>query len=153
MTSILLVALALLTLLVAGLVAFTAWTARRIETALPPRGRFLEVDGARLHYLDKGQGPPIVMIHGLGGQMGHFTYALLDRLAREFRVVLIERPGSGHSTRPPGASATLRTQAGTIAKAIRALRLERPLVVGHSLGGAVAQRSPSTIPTASAASR
>jgi pimeloyl-ACP methyl ester carboxylesterase len=137
MTSIL-VALALLALLIAGLVAFTAWTARRIETALPPRGRFLEVDGARLHYLDKGQGPAVVMIHGLGGQMGHFTCALLDRLAGEFRVVLIDRPGSGHSTRPPGASAALRTQAGAIAKAIRALRLERPLVVGHSLGGAVA---------------
>lgn len=135
---IVLAAILLIVLLaVAGLVLFAASTARRVERALPPRGRFLDVDGTRLHYLEVGEGPTIVMIHGLGGQMAHFTYALLERLKPDFHLVLIERPGSGYSQRPPGMSARLRAQGDVIANAIRALKLEKPLVVGHSMGGAV----------------
>ena len=130
--------LGVLALCAAGLVLFTWRTARAVEKALPPQGLFLTIDGARLHYLDEGQGPAIVMIHGLGGQMAHFTYALADRLKDDFRVVLIDRPGSGYSERREGASARLRAQGDVIAKAIAALKLEKPLVVGHSLGGAIA---------------
>jgi pimeloyl-ACP methyl ester carboxylesterase len=53
-------------------------------------------------------------------------------------VILVDRPGSGYSTRPGGASAGLPAQADTLAAFIRALNLDRPLLVGHSLGGAVA---------------
>jgi len=133
-----LIALAALVILIfAGLVIFTAYTARRVEQALPPRGRFLDVNGARIHYLDKGAGPTLVLVHGLGGQMGNFTYALLDRLTSSFRVILIDRPGAGYSTRPPGQSARLSTQAEIVAQFIRLLGLDRPLLVGHSLGGAI----------------
>jgi pimeloyl-ACP methyl ester carboxylesterase len=121
----------------AGLAVFAAVTARKIETALPPQGRFIEVDGARLHYLDEGSGPAIVMIHGLGGQMRNFTYSLVAQLKDRFRVVVVERPGSGYSIRPPGASATLSAQAATLAAFFRKLELEKPLLVGHSLGGAI----------------
>jgi pimeloyl-ACP methyl ester carboxylesterase len=76
------------------------------------------------------------MIHGLGGNLLHFDYALAGRLDAEFRLVLVDRPGSGYSTRAR-ADATLTTQAAAIAKLIRALGLTRPLVVGHSLGGAL----------------
>jgi len=121
-----------------GLVIFTAVTARRVEQALPPRGQFIEVSGARIHYLDKGSGPPIVILHGLGGQMGNFTYALLERLTGEFRVILMDRPGSGYSRRAPGATGRLTEQASIVAEFIRKLDLGRPLLVGHSLGGAIA---------------
>jgi pimeloyl-ACP methyl ester carboxylesterase len=135
--ALLIAAVALVLLLAAGLVIFSAYTARRVELALPPRGRFLDVDGSRIHYLDTGSGPAIVLVHGLGGQMGNFTYALLERLVGEFRVILIDRPGSGYSTRAPGASARCRSQAATIAQFIRKLGIERPLLIGHSLGGAI----------------
>jgi pimeloyl-ACP methyl ester carboxylesterase len=120
------------------LVIFTAVTARRVENALPPRGRFIDIAGARIHYLDKGSGPTIVILHGLGGQMGNFTYALLERLTDEFRVILMDRPGSGYSNRPPGATGRLTEQAATVAEFIRKLGLKQPLLVGHSLGGAIA---------------
>jgi pimeloyl-ACP methyl ester carboxylesterase len=138
MMTLLLVVIALLAMSLGGLVIFTAITARRVEKALPPRGQFVEVAGARIHYLDKGAGPPIVILHGLGGQMGNFTYALLERLAGEFRVILMDRPGSGYSTRAPGATGRLTEQAAIVAGFIRKLGLERPLLVGHSLGGAIA---------------
>ena len=121
-----------------GLVIFTAVTARRVEQALPPRGQFIEVSGARIHYLDKGAGPPLVILHGLGGQIGNFTYALLEQLTDEFRVILMDRPGSGYSRRAPGATGRLTEQASIVTEFIRKLGLQRPLLVGHSLGGAIA---------------
>jgi pimeloyl-ACP methyl ester carboxylesterase len=69
--------------------------------------------------------------------LGNFTYALVGRLATEFRVIAVDRPGSGYSTRAAGADARLQAQGELLAKAIMALKLDRPLVVGHSLGGAI----------------
>jgi len=128
----------LLCLVLAGLALFSAWTARQVERAVPPLGRFIDVDGARIHYVDAGSGPPILCIHGLAGQLRNFTQALVERLAGHYRVVVLDRPGSGYSTRPPQASAAIGAQAETIAHFAAALGLERPLVVGHSLGGAIA---------------
>ena len=122
----------------AGLACFAWWTARRVERAVPPTGVFMDVDGNRVHYLDYGSGPAVVLIHGLGGQMRNFPPELAGPLARDFRVIVLDRPGSGHSTRPLSAPAGLRPQAATIAAMMHRLGLERPLIVGHSLGGALA---------------
>jgi pimeloyl-ACP methyl ester carboxylesterase len=130
--------LAVAALVVAGLVLFAAVITRSIEKAVPPLGQFTDVDGARIHYLDRGCGPTIVLIHGLTGQMRNFTHSLVDRLTDEFRVIAIDRPGSGYSRRAAGASAGLTAQGDLIARFMLAMRLERPLVVGHSLGGAIA---------------
>lgn len=121
-----------------ALVLFTSITARRVDAALPPLGRFVEVNGARIHYLDRGSGPTLLLIHGLGGSMRNFTHSVVDRLSGEFRIVVMDRPGSGESSRDPGACARLRSQAETVSAFIRALGLDRPVLVGHSLGGAVA---------------
>lgn len=120
------------------LVWFTALTARRVEAMLPPRGRFMEIDGQRIHYTDTGgPGPVIVLIHGLAGNMLNFNYATLEDLAADFRVIAVDRPGSGYSTRPDDASATLTAQAATLAELLRRLELGRVILVGHSLGGAL----------------
>ncbi|HYA04971.1 MAG TPA: alpha/beta hydrolase [Xanthobacteraceae bacterium] len=132
------VVLAALGLIVIGLVLFAARTARRAERAVPPLGRAVAVDGGRIQYLDHGSGPPLLLIHGLTGQMRHFTHSLFDLLERDYRVVIIDRPGNGYSTPPPPAGAAVAAQARTIAHFAEAIGLNRPLVVGHSLGGAVA---------------
>jgi pimeloyl-ACP methyl ester carboxylesterase len=138
MTAIIATILAL-AVLIGGLVWFSASTARKVQTTLPARGRFMEIDSERIHYVDTGGiGPAVIMIHGLGGNLLHFNYALASLLAAEFRLILVDRPGSGYSTRAARADATLTAQAAMIAKLIRALGLTRPLVVGHSLGGAIA---------------
>lgn len=121
-----------------GLTLFSRSIARKAESAVPVDGEFLEVDGNRLHFTEDGDGPAIVMIHGLGGQLRNFAQSLVDDLARDHKVIRIDRPGSGYSVRAPGASASIWQQAATIAGFIRARGLERPMVVGHSLGGAVA---------------
>lgn len=122
----------------AGLAAFSALSARHAQRRVPPEGRYLDVDGARLHYIDIGSGPTIVMVHGLTGQLRNFTYALTERLVSDFRLIVVDRPGSGYSTYNRVGGRGLDAQATILGHFIKALKLDRPLLVGHSLGGAVA---------------
>jgi pimeloyl-ACP methyl ester carboxylesterase len=132
------IVVAVVAVVAAGLFLFTAWTARQVEKRLPPRGNFIDVDGARIHYLDEGNGPPLLLVHGLAGQVHNFTHSLVGKLTDDFRVVILDRPGNGHSTRPSDASAAIGAQARLVSRFCQALGLKRPLVVAHSLGGAIA---------------
>ncbi|WP_136635254.1 alpha/beta fold hydrolase [Pseudooceanicola onchidii] len=128
---------ALYALMILGYVGYSWRQKRRSEKLVPPRGAFTTISTGRLHYLDCGTGPAILMIHGLGGNLGHFDCGLIDDLARDFRVVAIDRPGSGYSERPSDAPANVRAQARQVAEVIEKLEIDNPLVVGHSLGGAI----------------
>jgi len=121
-----------------GLALYSDRIAREAERLVPQDGRHLQVEGARLHYVDRGSGPAIVMIHGLSGQLRNFSYAMLAPLAADHRVILIDRPGSGYSTADDDAEPGIAGQAAIIGRVIETLGIERPLLVGHSLGGAVA---------------
>ena len=111
---------------------------RDAEHAVPPRGQFVTVDGCDIHYVERGEGRPIVMIHGLGGTLHHMRRPLMEEFGGGYRLIAPDRPGSGYSTRPRSFSGSLSEQARQIAGFIDALGLEKPLLVGHSLGGAVA---------------
>ena len=132
--------LLLIALIALGAFAGFTWlVARKVESAFPPPGRWIEVEGERLHYRDLGQGPPIVLVHGLAGESRNFDYLPLPELAQRWRLLLVDRPGSGHSPRRDDGKAPIAAQARIIAAFIRAMRFERPpLLVGHSLGGAIA---------------
>jgi pimeloyl-ACP methyl ester carboxylesterase len=130
--------LALVVLIGLGLAAFTWWTSHRVLAALPAQGRPIEAGGITFNVLEEGSGPPLLLIHGLAGQMRHYTYGMVKLLAPHFRVVAIDRPGSGHSRRPASITADLSTQAASIAALIDKLQLGPTVIVGHSLGGAIA---------------
>jgi pimeloyl-ACP methyl ester carboxylesterase len=123
----------------AGCAIANTVAARLAERRNPPRGRFVEVDGVSLHHVDRGEGPPVVLIPGNMATVEDFRISgLVDRLAARHRVVVIDRPGQGHSTRPPDRPWTPQAQAGLIARAFVPLGLNRPLVLGHSFGALVA---------------
>ncbi|MGY4398063.1 pimeloyl-ACP methyl ester carboxylesterase [Sphingomonas sp. UYAg733] len=136
MTIVIGIAAVMAALIVTGLV-YSMLRARQVERLVPPLGHFFEIDGKRLHYTDAGSGGAVVLIHGLAGNGRNFGYALTDLLAAHHRVVTVDRPGSGHSDGIAG-NFSLPTQARMIAGLIDHLALDKPLVVGHSLGGAVA---------------
>lgn len=125
------------------LALFIAWrfshmVAKKASAALPPRGRFTAVSGGRLHWVEKGEGKPVVMIHGLGGNHHNFTYAMTERLAAAgYRAIAIDRPGCGWSERDSDEQARIPEQARMIAELLAQEGIEKPLLVGHSLGGAV----------------
>lgn len=133
-------------LILGGLLAafwvLTLWKAARHERAArashPPLGQFVTVGGRRLHLLQEGTGPDIVLIHGASGNMRDFTHDLMGRLTPRFRVTVLDRPGLGHSDRLDRDGASIFEQADVIVAALDALGVVRPLVLGHSYGGAVA---------------
>ena len=113
--------------------------ARRTERRHPPRGSFIVVDGVRLHYSDRGQGSPVVLIHGNAVTGADWnTSGIADGLLRTHRVIIFDRPGFGYSERPRGRVWTASRQAELLHEAIRQLGVERPIVVGHSWGSIVA---------------
>jgi pimeloyl-ACP methyl ester carboxylesterase len=108
------------------------------ERQYPPIGRFLNVDGVRLHYIERGQGEPLVLIHGNGTMIQDFTVSgLVDRLAERYRVIVIDRPGYGYSARPRQLW-TPRAHAWLFQKALAQLGVEKTTVYGHSWGTLVA---------------
>lgn len=119
----------------AGAAIYNRQAARRATTDRPPEGRFAEVDGVRIHYLDVGTGSPVLLLHGNGATSEDFEISgLLERLARRHRVIVPDRPGYGHSERPRDRPWTPSAQADLVAGLLAALRVERPLVLGHSWG-------------------
>ena len=88
---------------VAAAVLYNLRQTKDAERRHPPIGRFLHVDGVRLHYIERGRGEPLVLIHGNGTMIQDFTVSgLVDRLAERYRVIVFDRPGYGYSSRPRG---------------------------------------------------
>lgn len=138
--------LLILIALTAGLAALVLWKARaneaRAEAEFPPEGQFVTVDGHRVHAVVMGPkdvtAPDLVLIHGASGNTRDMTHQLAPRLAREFRVIVFDRPGLGHTGRINRSGATITQQAELLQRAAARLGAERPIVLGHSYGGAVA---------------
>src|SRR5690606_13428524 len=119
--------------------AFVVYRARRAERENPPKGRFVEVGGVRLHYLERGQGQPLVLLHGNGSLIPEFEISgLIDRAARHYRVIAFDRPGFGYSERPRGRRWTPEAQAELLRQALVQLGIGQPIVLGHSWGCLVA---------------
>ena len=127
--------------LLAALAAVTLVGTWAIERANPPTGRFVEVEGGRLHVVELGaaDAPPVLLLHGASGNLADMRGALGERLAQRYRIILVDRPGHGWSDRPGGAADALPSaQARLIHQALTRLGVKRPIVVGHSWSGALA---------------
>jgi alpha/beta hydrolase fold len=75
--------------------------ANRAERDNPPAGRFLDVNGVRLHYVERGTGDAVVLLHGNGSMIQDFeSSGLIDLASKDHRVIVFDRPGFGHSERP-----------------------------------------------------
>ena len=115
---------------------------RRFEDCPPrgrvlPRERLIALKEVTLHVVDWAGGePPIVAIHGSAG-MAHTCGALAERLAPFHRVVAVDLRGHGFSDKPP-AGYDLSAHVRDLVELMRALRLRRPVLLGHSAGGTIA---------------
>jgi len=113
--------------------------AKKAERRNPPIGRFITVDGVRLHYVERGTGSPLVLLHGNGSMIQDFVSSgLVDLAAKTYRVIAFDRPGFGYSERPRSTVWTPAAQADLINAALMQMRVFQPLVLGHSWGTLVA---------------
>jgi pimeloyl-ACP methyl ester carboxylesterase len=111
----------------------------RAERANPPNGKFVDVDGLRLHYLEQGEGPVLVLLHGNMVMADDFRRSgLLGQLAESWRVIAFDRPGFGYSDRPRNVSWTPYAQAQLLHQALGQLGADEYMVLGHSWGTQVA---------------
>ncbi len=121
-------------LLALGLIGLTGDVV--IERRWPPVGSFIEVGGHRLHYVEAGQGPPVILVHGASANLRDMQASLLPALADTHTVLAFDRPGYGYSDRgrrwPSPAD-----QARLFVSAAEQLGHAQPLIVGHSWAGAV----------------
>jgi 3-oxoadipate enol-lactonase len=108
-------------------------------------GRIVDAAGIRMHYIERGQGDAIVLIHGLGGTSASWA-GVIPLLAANHRVIAVDLAGFGFSGSDPGLLLTQGRQAERVGALMDALGLGRATVVGHSLGGAVAQRLAASSP-------
>jgi pimeloyl-ACP methyl ester carboxylesterase len=130
----------------AAALAACAWfvqrQTRRAERAFPPTGRFVNVQGVRLHFTVHGRDDApqtLVMLHGNGSLGTELELSGLVRQASErYRVVVFDRPGYGHSERPVGLRFGPQEQADLFHAAWVRLGVDQPIVFGHSWGALVA---------------
>lgn len=135
-----------LALIVIAAIAFTVfWFARpadisfdEVRASVPHSefSRFAEIDGIRVHYQEKGMGPPLVLLHGFTSS----TYSwkeVFEPLSRNFRVIAVDLKGFGFSGKPDG-DYTRRGQAQLVDHFLSNLKIEKAWIVGSSMGGEVA---------------
>lgn len=125
-----------------GLAVFSEWLGAAAARRFPPEGRFIAVDGGRLHYREQAaQGETrgtVVLVHGASSDHAD-VYATLAPELSHYRVIAIDRPGHGWSDRLAGAAmADPGRQAKAIMQALDQMAPERFVLVAHSLAGALA---------------
>ncbi len=102
-------------------------------------GRFVELDGVRVHYIARGRGRPVVLLHGNGAMAEEFVISgLVDHLADRYRVIAVDRPGFGHTERPRHRAWTPTAQAELLHAVLERLKVDRPVIDAHSWGTLVA---------------
>ena len=116
---------------------YSRWEISRIEMQYPPIGEQVQLDGFQMHYIDKGSGPALVLIHGSTTTLRDFNTSIFEPLTRHCRVVAFDRPGHGYSTYPAQFWMDPEAQAVAIHDALQQLGIERAVWVGHSWAGAI----------------
>jgi pimeloyl-ACP methyl ester carboxylesterase len=115
-----------------------------LQRQYPAQGQSIEVDGATLNVVDIGPrdaiGPPIVMIHGASSNLEAMRVPLGNKLASAHRVILIDRPGHGWSTREWISASTPEIQGRMIDEALAKMGIGKAIFVVHSWAGALGAR-------------
>lgn len=127
----------LLILPLVGLNLYTRFATQRAEARYPPVGQFVSIanENVHLHYVGKGTGQPVVLVHGNAGTVHDYLMGVFDLVAKNHHAIAFDRPGHGYSERPSGDAGSPLEQARLLHLALGELGIERPILVGHSWGG------------------
>jgi pimeloyl-ACP methyl ester carboxylesterase len=120
---------------------FSASAAGRAEKQFPAIGNFVQLDGGSVHYIQAGQpmgtAPVIILLHGAGGNLRDWTFALIPKLQDRYTVFAFDRPGHGYTDVFDRKGATLTHQAQVLQAAASKLGIKKATLLGYSFGGAV----------------
>lgn len=130
---------ALLVLLLAALAFYSRSVLAAARASFPPIGKTVQVDGIAMHYVRRGAGRPVVLLHSSDRVLQDFTMSVEDHLALHYDTVAFDRPGHGYSGRPV-EPLSLGMNARLLRDALRTIPVPRPVLVGHGVGAAVAMQ-------------
>ena len=117
------------------------------SAAVLAQDRYFESAGARLRYVERGTGAPVVLVHGFTANIERawIDTGVLPDLARDYRVIALDLRGHGKSDKPHDASA-YEPMATDVIALLDHLGIERAHLVGYSLGGIIAAKLLTTHP-------
>ena len=118
---------------------FEGWAALRLRLS-GVRSAHVQAGPYRLHYLEAGSGPPLVLVHGLASNATQDWGRLIGPLSRQFHVYAPDLPGFGRSERPPDADYSIPMQVEAVRAFMDAKGVRRARVAGISMGGWIAAR-------------
>jgi pimeloyl-ACP methyl ester carboxylesterase len=135
----------LLVVIVVAVIGFTVfWFSRPADVSFDDHkeeipfakySKFAEINGVKLHYQEKGEGTPLVLIHGYTSL--HYTWNdVFEPLSKKFRVIAVDLKGFGFSDKPDG-DYTRREQAKLVRGLLDHLKIEKTWLAGSSMGGEV----------------
>ncbi len=120
------------------LLGFTHIRVYLTEKGNPPEGHFVEINGLKIHYVEKGKGFPIVLLHGVSSTLSDFTYSpIFEELSKKAKVIVPDRPGYGYSERPK-KTISPADQASILKKFLNQIGVKNPIIVGFSWSGSIA---------------
>jgi haloalkane dehalogenase len=126
--------------------AFAATPARRgFADEYPFQPHFFDLNGLRYHYVDEGQGEPLLMVHG--NPTWSFAWRnLIKDLARDYRVLAVDHIGCGLSDKPPTYAYRLQTHIENLTRFITHLDLQQITLIAHDWGGAIGMGAAARLP-------
>jgi pimeloyl-ACP methyl ester carboxylesterase len=121
-----------------GLVCFIAVTLVQADPPkLPADRHFFDSDGIKIHYLDKGAGEPVILIHGFGANLDVNWTGMSSKLAQQFRVIAVDNRGHGRSDKPHDSSQYGINMVGDVVRLMDHLQIKRAHIVGYSMGALI----------------
>jgi pimeloyl-ACP methyl ester carboxylesterase len=104
---------------------------------LPADRHFFDSAGTKIHYLDKGEGEPVILIHGFGANLDVNWSGMSSSLAKEFRVIALDNRGHGRSDKPHDSAQYGIQMVGDIVRLMDHLQIKKAHVVGYSMGALI----------------
>ena len=129
-------AIGMLTVITA-LVGFSWLHAAFVARRYPPIGDRIRLSSGNLHFVQKGNGTPVVFLHGASSNLREWTSSVFDKVATRHHAIALDRPGHGWSDRRISKGHDPRVQAEILHELLRKLGVRRPVLVGHSWAGSV----------------
>ncbi len=118
------------------LVAWALCLALTAPASAREDGKFADFDGVKIHYIERGKGEPVILLHGGSSNLQSWVVpGVIDALAADFRVIAYDARGQGKSSSPHDPQQYGRQQALDVPRLLDTMKIDRAHIVGFSLGG------------------